>query len=107
MTDLPPAVAALVAAINNGDTDAFVEAFSHDAFIDDWGRQLRGHDGVRSWAETDAIGMNASMTVTAANSEGDTTEIEFDWSSNRFNGSSRAFVTVQEDQITAFRIPPH
>jgi hypothetical protein len=108
MTDgveLPQAVAAIVDAINNGDEDAFVAAFAPDGYVDDWGRVLHGPDGVRSWSQTDAIGMNASVTVLSASTEGDTTRIAFDWKSNRFNGQSEAYVTVADDQVTAFRIP--
>lgn len=103
--ELPQPVAAVVDAINNGDEDAFVAAFAPDGHVDDWGRVLRGREGVRSWSQSDAIGMNASMTVLSASTEGDTTHITFDWRSNRFNGQSEAYVTVADDQVTAFRIP--
>ncbi len=107
MTDIPPAVQAVVDAINAGDTEAFVAAFAPDGRVDDWGRVLSGRDGVRSWAATDAIGQNARMTVTDAATDGDVTELVFDWSSRRFNGSSRAFVTVHDGVVTEFRIPAH
>lgn len=103
--DLPQPVAAVVDAINNGDEDAFVAAFAPGGHVDDWGRVLRGPDGVRSWAQTDAIGMNASMTVLAASTDGDTTHITFDWESDRFNGQSEAYITVAGDKVTAFKIP--
>lgn len=103
--ELPQPVAAVVDAINNGDEDAFVAAFAPDGYVDDWGRVLQGPEGVRSWAQTDAIGMRASMTVLSASTEGDTTHITFDWKSDRFNGQSEAYVTVSGDQVGAFRIP--
>lgn len=103
--ELPEPVAAVVVAINNGDEDAFVAAFAPDGYVDDWGRVLRGPDGVRSWSQTDAIGMNASMTVLSVSTDEDTTHITFDWESNRFNGQSEAYVTVADNQLTAFRIP--
>lgn len=104
-TELPQPVVAVVDAINNGDEDAFVAAFAPDGYVDDWGRVLRGSDGVRSWTQTDAIGMNASMTVLSASTDGNTTHITFDWRSDRFNGQSEAYVTVTDNQVTAFRIP--
>ncbi len=103
--ELPQPVAAVVDAINNGDEDAFVAAFAPDGYVDDWGRVLNGRDGVRSWSRTDAIGMNASMTVLSASTDGDTTHITFDWSSDRFNGQSEAYISVADNQVTAFRIP--
>jgi len=57
MTDpvLPPPLQAPVDAINNADTEAFVAAFTDDGYVDEWGRVLRGGEGVRRWAESDAI----------------------------------------------------
>ncbi|QSB06306.1 hypothetical protein [Natronoglycomyces albus] len=104
---LPKPVQAVVNAINEGDTEAFVAAFSTDGRVDDWGRVLNGHDGVRSWADTDAIGMNASMNVTKATTTDDVTHLWFDWRSNRFNGTSEAYVTVADDKVIEFRIPSH
>ena len=105
--ELPEPVQVLVDAINDGDTEAFVAAFSTDGRVDDWGRVLRGRDGVRSWADTDAIGMNASINITNASTEGTVTRIWFDWRSNRFTGPSEAYVTVTGDKVSEFRIPAH
>lgn len=107
MTTLPPAVSRVVDAINSADTDAFVAAFTTDGRVDDWGRVLEGSDGVRSWAATDAIGQNAQMTVLESSTDGEVTEIRFDWKSNRFTGVSRAFVTVSDELVSEFRIPAH
>ena len=107
MTTLPVPVKRVVDAINSADTEAFVAAFSTDGRVDDWGRVLEGSDGVRSWAATDAIGQNARMTVLEATTEGDVTELTFEWTSNRFNGVSRAFVTLDGDLVSEFRIPSH
>lgn len=105
--DLPAPVQAVVDAINAGDYDAFVGAFTADGLVDDWGRVLNGPEGIRSWAETDAIGRNARMTVLTATTDGDTTTLRFDWRSDRFNGESDAIVEVSGDKVASFRIPPH
>lgn len=107
MPDLPTPVQAVVDAINTGDTEAFVAAFAEDGYVDDWGRVLSGPDGVRGWAQTDAIGMDAQMKVLEASIDGDTTTIRFDWTSQRFNGTSTAIVTVRDDLVASFQIPPH
>lgn len=102
---LPSALQAAIDAINAADTDAFVAAFAANGLINDWGRILRGHEGVRSWARTDAIGAGAKMTVVEASANGGTTHIVFDWKSRVFNGRSQAYVTVVDGLITEFRIP--
>ena len=63
---MPAAVQRMIDAINDGDSDAFVAAFTADGTIDDWGRVLSGAQGLRQWARTDAIGANATMTVITA-----------------------------------------
>ena len=55
---MPAAVQRMIDAINDGDSDAFVAAFTADGTIDDWGRVLSGEQGLRQWARTDAIGAN-------------------------------------------------
>ncbi|KAB2727347.1 nuclear transport factor 2 family protein [Brucella anthropi] len=102
---LPPALQSAVYAINAGDEDAFVAAFSPVGIINDWGRTLTGTDGVRSWARSDAIGAQARMTVLEAATTANTTHIVFDWQSRVFNGRSEAYVTVLDGLITEFRIP--
>lgn len=106
MTDIPAPVRAVVDAINDADYDAFVAAFTEDGSVDDWGRVLTGPDGVRSWAQTDANGMSARMTVLDASTDGDVTRLHFDWKSDRFTGESNAYVTVRDGKVAEFRIPP-
>lgn len=60
---MPPAIRAFVDATNRGDSEAFVAAFSADAYLNDWGREFHGHDGVASWNETDNIGTQAHFAV--------------------------------------------
>lgn len=102
---LQPALQSAINAINAGDEEAFVAAFSPIGIVNDWGRILKGTDGVRSWARSDAIGAKARMTVLEATTTGDTTHIVFDWKSSVFNGRSEAYVTILDGLITEFRIP--
>ncbi|MDR6868594.1 hypothetical protein J2Y69_003218 [Microbacterium resistens] len=108
MTDhaIPAPVQAMIDAINAADTDAFVAAFTPDGYVDDWGRVLRGADGVRSWAGSDAIGAGAVMTPLTAETEGDTTRVHFDWRSSVFNGESDGIFVVAGDRLASFTIPP-
>lgn len=104
---VPEAVRRVVEAINDADTDAFVAAFTPDGSVDDWGRVLRGPDGIRSWADTDAIGAGARMTVLSAETDGDTTRVHFGWESSVFNGESDGIFVVDGDRVASFTIPPH
>lgn len=106
-SSLPAPAQAFVDAVNSADTDAFVAAFVDDGFVDDWGRVLRGTDGVRSWADTDAIGAGARMTILTAETEGDVSRVRFSWSSSVFNGESDGIFVVAGDRLASFTIPRH
>lgn len=105
--EVPAPVQTMIDAINEGDTEAFVAAFAADGFVSDWGTVKAGPDGVRGWAESDAIGAGAKMTVLSAETEGDTTRIRFGWSSSVFNGESDGIFVVGGDRLASFTIPPH
>ncbi|MFK3679475.1 nuclear transport factor 2 family protein [Microbacterium sp. NPDC090218] len=104
--ELPAPVRAMVDAINDADTDAFVSAFAPDGFVSDWGTVKAGPAGIRGWADSDAIGAGAKMTVLSATTEGDTTRIRFGWSSSVFNGESDGIFVVDGDRLASFTIPP-
>jgi len=106
-TQVPAPVQAMVDAINDADTEAFVAAFAPDGFVSDWGTVKAGPDGVRSWADSDAIGAGARMTVLSSDTEGDTTRIRFGWSSRVFNGESDGIFVVAGDRLASFTILPN
>ncbi|MGQ7310338.1 nuclear transport factor 2 family protein [Microbacterium arabinogalactanolyticum] len=105
--ELPAPAQDMVDAINAADTDAFVAAFAPDGFVDDWGTVKSGPEGIRSWAESDAIGAGARMTVLSAETAGDTTSIRFGWRSSVFNGESTGVFVVRGDRLASFTIPPN
>ena len=104
---LPAPVARFVQAINGADTDAFVATFTETGFVDDWGRVLSGPVGVRSWAQSDAIGAGARMTVLDVVIDGDVVTTRFDWRSRVFNGESTGIFVVDGDRLASFTIPPN
>lgn len=61
--DVPAAIRAFVDATNAGDPDAFVAAFTEDAFLSDSGREFVGHDGVAAWDRSDNIGQRSHFEV--------------------------------------------
>ena len=65
MTDmqLPGAIRTFIDATNASASEAFVAAFTTDAYLNDWGREFHGHAGVRDWNQTDNIGVRAHFDV--------------------------------------------
>lgn len=62
-TSIPQAIQAFVDTTNRGDSEGFVAAFTEDAYLNDWGREFHGRDGVASWNETDNIGRRSHFEV--------------------------------------------
>jgi hypothetical protein len=64
MTDtaLPAPIQVFIDATNAADSDAFVAAFTPDAYLNDWGREFHGRDGIHAWNSTDNIGVHASIS---------------------------------------------
>lgn len=104
---VPAPVQAFVDAINCADTDAFVDLFTPDGLVNDWDTEYTGHEGVRRWADSDAIGALAKMTLLTASTEADTTTVRFNWSSRVFNGESTGIFVVHDERLRSFTIPPN
>ena len=106
VVEIPAAVARMVEATNAGDHAAFVATFTEDAYLEDWGRQFRGHDGVASWDETDNIGKNTRFRIEGARQDGDTWVVTLTVSGDGFNGTSDIAFEVEGDRIRSMVIRP-
>ena len=62
--DLPAAIRDFIEATNGGDSGAFAAACTEDAYLNDWGREFHGRDGVRAWNRTEPGTMPDSYVVT-------------------------------------------
>lgn len=100
-TDLPAVVQEFIDATNAGDTERFVATFTDDAYLNDWGREFHGPDGVRSWDETDNIGMKSHfdlVSVEPGSGPGEYT-VTITVRSNRFNGTGPFRFTLRDGRI--------
>ena len=108
MTDnhLPAAIEAFIEATNRGDSDAFVAAFTEDAYLNDGGREFRGHDGVRSWNRTDNIGVRSHFELVSAEpgtAPGSYT-VTLTVTGDRFNGTGSLNFELRDGRIASLRI---
>jgi hypothetical protein len=60
---LPRAIRNFVDGTNEEDRTRFLSAFAADGFLNDWGREFSGREGIARWNETDNIGRQARFTV--------------------------------------------
>lgn len=106
MTDIPAPIQQFIDATNSADSDAFVRAFTPDAHLEDWGRVFTGHDGARSWDNTDNIGKQSHFDVISSRRDGSTWVITVDVSGNGFTGRSDIRFEVEGDLISRMVIAP-
>ncbi len=93
--ELPAPVAASIDATNRGDLQGFLDGFSEDGVVDDWGREFAGRDAIRGWSDREYLGKQVTLEVTSARRDGDTTVIVAQVGGNGFNGPSTfTFITA-------------
>ena len=102
--EIPAAVQRALSAIDEQDNDAFVAAFAPDGYVDDWGRQFRGHDRIRSWSDNELIGKRATFTGTEVSTPGNPLTIVTQVGGDGFNGPSHFTFDVQDDQLASMTI---
>lgn len=96
----------MIEATNVGDRAAFVAAFTEDAYLEDWGRQFRGHEGVASWDESDNIGKNTHFEARGTRQEGGTYVVTLEVTGDGFNGTSDITFDTDGDRIRSMVIKP-
>ncbi|HEY0249088.1 MAG TPA: nuclear transport factor 2 family protein [Gryllotalpicola sp.] len=99
MTSVPAAIQHFIDTTNAGDTEAFVDGFTADAYLEDWGRGFHGHDGVRSWDRTDNIGRQSHFELLGAREDGEVWVVTLRVSGNGYNGTGDMRFTVDGDRI--------
>jgi hypothetical protein len=101
---IPEPIQRALTAIDDQDNDAFVAAFAADGFVDDWGRQFRGHDRIRSWSENELIGKRATFTDTLVATAGNPLTIVTQVGGDGFNGPSHFTFAVADGLIASMTI---
>ena len=90
--------------IHAEDTEGFLDLFTEDGHVDDWGRILRGRDEIRAWSDNELIGAHGRMTDIVETHTDDTATINAMWTSEHHTGRSAFEFHVDGDRITAMKI---
>lgn len=101
---IPEPVASFTEKVNDHDEQGFLDAFTPDGVVDDWGREFQGRDAIKRWSDKEFIGARGVLTVQSAEPTGDGVTVVGDWRSNHANGLSSFAFAVQGDQITRMTI---
>ncbi|HEX4094347.1 MAG TPA: nuclear transport factor 2 family protein [Trebonia sp.] len=103
---LPGAIQTFIEATNRGDSDAFVAAFTPDVYLNDWGREFHGHDGVRAWNRTDNIGVRSQFELVGAESGSTPASyaVTLKVTGDGFNGTGPMNFELRDGLIASLRI---
>jgi hypothetical protein len=103
---LPAPITDFIEATNRADSDAFVAAFTQDAYLSDGDREFHGHDGVRSWNRTDNIGVRSHFELVSAEpgAAPDSYVVTLAVTSDRFNGTGPLNFELRDGRIASLRI---
>jgi hypothetical protein len=99
MPELEAPIAAMLDATNREDSAAFLEAFSEDAVIDDWGREFTGKAEIATWNKNENIGVNSRIEATGATRSGDETTVAVAVTGNGYNGGGSMVFTTSAGRI--------
>ena len=101
---LPQPVATFIDSVNGGDTMAFLDSFTPNGVVDDWGRRFTDREAIRAWSDAEFIGADGRMTVTKVANDGNTSVVTADWRSKHANGLSRFVFTLAGEKIARMEI---
>ncbi|MFF2371665.1 YybH family protein [Agromyces sp. NPDC058110] len=105
---VPAALRAFIDSTNRGDTEAFLDGFTDDASLDDWGRVFHGRDGIASWNETDNIGKRTHFELVGieATDAADTVIATLTVTGDGYNGTGPITFTSSGDKLRRVVIAP-
>lgn len=108
MTTAPTALQRFIDTTNAGDTDAFLDVFTDDASLDDWGRVFHGRDGIADWNRTDNIGKSShfELVEVAPGPDADSVVATLTVSGEGYNGTGPITFWYAGDRLTRVAIAP-
>ena len=101
---LPPPLQRLVAAINGGDTAAFLALLPADCVVDDWGDRFTGVAAISTWSDRELIGAKGTLTAAKVSHKGSEIAFDGDWKSSFYTGPGRFTLHLDGDRIREMRI---
>lgn len=101
----PSGIKALIESTNAADSDAFVAAFTDDAYVRDGSREFTGHAGVADWDRTDNIGVGMHFDLLGVEAlGGDVYTVSIKATSKRFSGTGDLRITLHDGLISRLEI---
>ncbi|PBC10570.1 ketosteroid isomerase [Mesorhizobium sp. WSM3859] len=97
--DIPDPIRRFVEATNSGDNEAFLDTFTADAFLGDWGASFFGRDEISNWNQSDNIGVQANLRIISVAELGEIYRVRMAVTGNGFNGEGEMVFTLKGGRI--------
>lgn len=96
---VPAAIERFIDTTNAGDSAGFLESFTEDGFLSDWGRDFSGRNEIGRWNRSDNIGVQAQLLITRIELVGGDYHARVMVRGNGFNGEGGMVFTLHGDRI--------
>jgi ketosteroid isomerase-like protein len=104
VTELPAEVARLLDATNAEDRAAFLDAFTDDGVVDDWGRRFAGRERIAEWDAGENIGVHSRIEATSVRRTGDTVEFGVRVTGDGYNGGGTFTAELRDGRVALLQI---
>ncbi|MER8425831.1 nuclear transport factor 2 family protein [Mesorhizobium sp. M0199] len=100
----PDPIRRFVEATNAGDSEAFLDSFTPDAFLSDWGRSFKGREQIARWNQSDNIGVQSRLRILGIAAKDGTCRVRIAVEGNGFNGDGDMVFTLDGERISGLVI---
>ncbi|TSI12129.1 nuclear transport factor 2 family protein [Brevibacterium aurantiacum] len=101
---VPEPVASFIDRVNAHDDEAFLDAFTPNGVVDDWGRNFTGQEEIKAWSDQEFIGSQGTLAIEEASVAGNLVTVVGDWRSNHANGRSMFIFEVNGNKLAKMTI---
>lgn len=100
----PEPIRRFVDATNAGDTEAFLDTFTADASLTDWGRSFHGREQIARWNQSDNIGVRSNLRIVRIAEAQGSYQVRIAVKGDGFNGEGDMVFTLDGDRIASLII---
>jgi len=101
---VPEPVASFWKAVNAHDEQGFLDAFTPEGSVDDWGRIFTGREEIKAWSDKEFIGARGRLDIESASEQDGQVTVIGDWKSNYANGRSNFIFEIQGSKLSRMAI---
>ncbi|HVY52823.1 MAG TPA: nuclear transport factor 2 family protein [Devosia sp.] len=99
MAAVPAPIQRFLDTTNAGDTAGFLDCFTVDATLVDWGRRFSGREGISRWNQSDNIGVKAKLRLIRIEGAAGVYHVTVAVTGGGFNGEGTMAFTLSGDRI--------